>query len=62
MLIDLTMSDEPRPYSIRYIQAWTILSLVLGLVLFSMFIFGDQFLYVGHVTWALLRWLASPII
>ena len=56
------MSDEPRPYDIRYIQAWTILSLILGLVLFCMFVFGDQFLYVGHVTWALLRWLASPII
>jgi hypothetical protein len=56
------MSDEPRPYSIRYIQAWTGLSLVLGVILFCMFVFGDQLFYVGHVTWALLRWLARPII
>jgi hypothetical protein len=56
------MSDKPRPYDLRYIQAWTVLSLALGLVLFCMFVFGDTLLQVGHITWALLRWLARGII
>ena len=56
------MSEEPKPYSVFYIQAWTGLSIALGLMLILMFVFGDSILYVGHVTWALLRWIASPVI
>jgi len=51
------------PYSPLYIRAWTILSLVLGLFLFSMFFWGDLFLYgFGKSAWDLLRWICSPII
>jgi hypothetical protein len=56
------MSDEPKPYSAFYIQAWTILSIVLAVLLLGMFIFGDSILHAGQVIWALLRWLASPFI
>ncbi len=56
------MSDQALPYSPRYIQLWTVLSILLGIVLLSLFVFGDDFLSVGHVVWALLRWICSPII
>jgi hypothetical protein len=56
------MSDEPLPYNPRYIQFWTGLSILLGLVLFGMFAFGDSLLHAGHIVWALLRWIASPLI
>ena len=56
------MSSEPRHYDPRYIHAWTVLSIILGLVLLSMFIFGDAYLYAGHVVWSLLRWLCRGII
>ncbi len=49
-------------YNQVYINAWTILSIVLGFVLLGMFIFSDTLLYAGHVVWSLLRWLASPVI
>ncbi len=56
------MSEEAKPYSPRYIQAWSVLSIVLGLLLIAMFVFGDDFLHTGQVIWNLLRWLASPFI
>jgi len=56
------MSAETPAYSPLYIKFWTVLSIVLGLVLFSMFCFGDTFLGLGQIAWALLRWLCSPII
>jgi hypothetical protein len=56
------MSAEPPPYNELYIKAWTILSIVLGLVLFATFVFGTHLLQAGHIAWDLLRWLASPII
>ena len=56
------MSDEPCPYNPCYIQAWTILSIVLGVVLFGLFIFGDPLLQAGHIAWALLRWICRGII
>jgi hypothetical protein len=62
MLIRFSMSDEVLPYNRRYIQFWTGLSIFLGLVLLGMFFFGDALLHAGHIVWALLRWLASPII
>jgi hypothetical protein len=56
------MSHEPRPYSPLYIQAWTALSILAGLVLIGMFVFGPDLMHVGHITWDLLRWIASPFI
>jgi hypothetical protein len=56
------MSDHPLPYHPRYIQFWTVLSIILGIVLLSMFIFGDDYLNFGHVVWILIRWIFSPII
>lgn len=56
------MSTEQPPYSRLYIQAWTLLSIILGLVLLGMFLFGNTLLNAGHVVWSLIRWLARPII
>ena len=56
------MSDAPKPYSSFYIQAWTVLSIVLSLILISMFLFGDTLLGVGQIVWSLLRWLGRPFI
>ena len=56
------MSDAPLPYSPRYIQLWTALSLLVGLLLLAMFFLGDHLLHLGHIIWALLRWLCRGII
>jgi len=56
------MSDEPPPYNQLYIQAWTLLSLVVCVVLFGMFVFGQPLLHAGHWIWDLLRYLARPLI
>jgi hypothetical protein len=56
------MSAETPAYSPFYVRSWTALSLVLGVLLFCAFVFGDTFLGIGHVVWSLLRWLCSPII
>jgi hypothetical protein len=56
------MSDEPLPYNPRYIQAWSALAILLGLVLVGMFAFGDSIMHAGHAVWALLRWLCRGII
>jgi hypothetical protein len=56
------MSAETSAYSPLYIKAWTVLSIVLGIVLFSMFVYGDTLLGAGNVVWSLIRWIFSPII
>jgi ABC-type multidrug transport system permease subunit len=56
------MSDETPAYSQTYIQAWTILSLLVSTIVFICFVFGTTFLRTGHWIWDLLRYLASPII
>ena len=56
------MSDEPLPYNQLYIQAWTLLSILVTVVLFGMFIIGSHLLHAGHWIWDLIRYLASPII
>ena len=56
------MSDENPPYSQVYIIAWTILSIVLGVVFLGMFFLCNHLLAAGHIVWDLLRYLASPII
>jgi hypothetical protein len=56
------MSAETPAYSPLYITSWTVLSIVLGIVLFCAFVFGDTFLGIGNAIWSLIRWLFSPII
>jgi hypothetical protein len=56
------MNAETPAYSPLYVRAWTALSIILGLALLAMFIFGNTFLGAGQVVWSLLRWLCSPII
>ena len=58
----LPMSDETKPYNQLYIQAWTILSSIVAVILFAAFVFGPRLLHTGHWIWDLLRYLASPII
>jgi len=43
-------------------KAWTVLSIVIGLVLLSMFFFGPVLMNAAGIVWALLRWIFSPII
>jgi hypothetical protein len=56
------MSDEAPPYNQLYIQAWTLLSILVTVVLFGMFIFGPHLLHAGHWIWDLIRYLGRPII
>jgi hypothetical protein len=43
-------------------KAWTVLSIAIGLVLLSMFVFGPVLMNAFGIVWALLRWIFSPII
>jgi hypothetical protein len=57
------MSHDSAPkFGLYFGQAWVILSIVLGLVLLGMFVFGPALMHVGYVVWSLIRWLFSPII
>ena len=56
------MSADNPPYNPIYITAWTILSIVLGVVLFGLFILGNHLLAAGHIVWDVIRYLASPFI
>ncbi len=56
------MSDEHPPYSPLYIKAWTILSILLGCVLFFMFVLCNHLLHAGDIVWSFIRWIFSPII
>ncbi len=56
------MSDEPRPYNQLYIQAWTIISVLVSVALFAMYVFGSHLLHAGRWIWDLIRYLATPII
>ncbi len=56
------MSADAKPYNQLYIQAWTILSAFVTVLLFGMYAFGSHLLHAGHWIWDLLRYLASPII
>jgi hypothetical protein len=56
------MSADPPPYNQIYITAWTILSIVLGIIFFGAFVLCKDLLAAGHIVWNLLRYLASPLI
>ena len=53
--------DEP-PYNPTMAMAWSALSALVSLGIFVMFAFGGHLLHAGAWVWALLRWLASPLI
>jgi hypothetical protein len=54
-------ADAPA-YNPIAIKAWGILSCVVGVILFGMFVFGNEILAAGKPVWDLIRWLASPFI
>ncbi len=56
------MSAEHPPYNPLVIKAWALLSLMVSIIFLGMFFLGDHLLNAGHIVWALLRWLASPLI
>jgi len=56
------MSAEPKPYNQLYINAWTILTVVLSVTLYLAYTFGTALLHFSHWVWDLIRYLASPII
>jgi hypothetical protein len=57
------MTSDPAPkFAPSFGHAWVILSIVLGLVLLGMFVFGPALMHVGYVVWSLIRWLFSSII
>jgi hypothetical protein len=56
------MSAEPKPYSQLYINAWTIISATVTVLLLGMYALGTPILHTGHWIWDLIRYLASPII
>jgi hypothetical protein len=56
------MSDESNPYNQLFINAWTILSVLVAAAVFVCFVFGGSFLHTGHWIWDLIRYLFSPII
>ena len=61
----IRMSNDPDTapvFAPFFGKAWTVLSIVVGLVLLGMFVFGPVLMNVCGIAWALLRWLFSPII
>jgi len=56
------MSAEIPAYSQLYVNAWTILSILVAAIIFGAFIFGPQLLATGNWIWDLIRYFASPII
>jgi hypothetical protein len=58
----LPMSAEPKSYNPLAIKAWSLLSAVIGLIVFGMLVLGPHLLKAGRSAWDLIRWLASPII
>jgi hypothetical protein len=57
------MSHEPeRAYDKNMVIAWTILSALVALGIFAMFVFNRPLTHLGHWIWDLIRYLAQPII
>jgi hypothetical protein len=56
------MHEEEPSYNQLYIQAWTLLSATVTIILLAMYIFGTHLLHLTHWIWDLLRYLATPII
>ena len=56
------MSAEVPAYNPCYIKAWTLLSIVLAVILFTMFANCDRLLRFFQPLWDLIRWIFSPVI
>lgn len=57
------MSNDSAPtFAPFFGKAWTVASIIGGLLLFGMFVFGPWLMHAGGVIWALIRWIFSPII
>ena len=56
------MSAESLPYSPLAIKIWSTFSIIFGLFLLSMFVFGQHYLAAGQCVWDFIRRLAMPII
>ena len=54
--------DESKPYSQLYINAWTILCVIVTVGLFFMYVFGTHIMHQAGWLWDLIRYLARPII
>jgi hypothetical protein len=54
--------DAPKAYSQLAINAWTIISASVTVLLAAIYTLGTPLMQAGHWIWDLLRWLASPII
>ena len=54
--------DEAPVYNQTYINAWTILSIVVAGVLFLAFCLNQPITNFFHWVWDLIRYLARPII
>ena len=57
-----TDQDTAPVFAPFFGKAWTVLAIVIGLVLLSMFFFGPVLMNVAGIIWALIRWIFSPII
>ena len=53
---------EHLPFSPLAIKIWSVISIVFGLFLLSMFVFGSCYLAAGHCVWDFIRRLFLPII
>lgn len=57
-----TDQDTAPVFAPFFGKAWTLLSIVVGLILLSMFVFGPVLMNAAGIAWALIRWIFSPII
>ena len=57
-----TDQDTAPVFAPFFGKAWTVLAIVIGLVLLSMFFFGPVLMNAAGILWALIRWIFSPII
>jgi hypothetical protein len=53
---------DELPYNQTYINAWTILSAIVGGLIFLMLAFNHPITHFFHWVWDLLRWICRPII
>jgi len=59
---DETDQETAPVFASFFREAWTVLSILVGLVLLGMFFFGPVLMNAFGIVWALIRWIFSPII
>jgi hypothetical protein len=57
-----TDPDAAPVFASFFGKAWTVLSIVVGLLLLGMFFFGPVLMHAAGILWALIRWIFSPLI